>query len=319
MTGETPVVDVQSVRREFVVNKDMMEALPVGRSLTAQIVLIAGVTGQNTAGGVLPTVHGSSSSETYMYNDGMRAGQHMIGAGIAQGGWAMSEAASSELTYQTGAQSAEFQVGGVAMNAIPKEGGNRFSGTFVGYGAGSGVQSDNRTEELKQVIRDANRLIYTAEIDTAVGGPIVKRQALVLRRHARDPEQELRRRRVLPGRVAGVCRAAQGQRFPPALDDAAHPAKQAARQLSTSIFSTTSTRRWVLVFWAASRAELRRKPRTTSTFRRSTRLRFAGRRRSRAGCCWKAASRRTTCTGGISTTRASDRSMSPIRKRRPAI
>jgi hypothetical protein len=174
VSGETPVVDVQSVRREFVVNKDMMDALPVGRSLTSQIVLIAGVTGQNTSGGVLPTVHGSSSSETYMYNDGMRAGQHLIGAGIAQGGWSMSEAASSELTYQTGAQSAEFQVGGVAMNAIPKEGGNRFSGTFVGYGAGSGVQSDNRTEELKQVIRDANRLIYTAEIDTAVGGPIVK-------------------------------------------------------------------------------------------------------------------------------------------------
>jgi hypothetical protein len=96
----------------------MMEALPVGRSLTAQIVLIAGVTGQNTAGGVLPTVHGSSASETYMYNDGMRAGQHLIGAGIAQGGWGMSEAASAELSYQTGAQSAEFQVGGVAMNAI---------------------------------------------------------------------------------------------------------------------------------------------------------------------------------------------------------
>ena len=66
-----------------------------------------------------------------MYNDGMRAGQHLIGAGIAQGGWGMSEAASAELSYQTGAQSAEFQVGGVAMNAIPKEGGNRFSGTLV--------------------------------------------------------------------------------------------------------------------------------------------------------------------------------------------
>ena len=34
VSGETPVVDVQSVRREFVVNKDMMDALPVGRSLT---------------------------------------------------------------------------------------------------------------------------------------------------------------------------------------------------------------------------------------------------------------------------------------------
>ena len=131
--------------------------------MTAQIVLIPGVTGSNTAGGVLPTVHGSSASETYMYNDGMRAGQHMIGAGISQGGWSMSQAASAELTYQTGAQSAEFQVGGVAMNAIPKEGGNTFAGTFVMYGAGSGVQSDNRTPELKAVIRDANRLIYTRD------------------------------------------------------------------------------------------------------------------------------------------------------------
>ena len=174
VTGATPVVDVQSVRREFVVNREMLDALPVGRSLTAQVVLIPGVTGVSTAGGVLPTVHGSSANETYMYNDGMRAGQHMIGAGTSQGGWTMSEAASQELTYQIGAQSAEFQVGGVAMNAIPKEGGNVFSGTWVTYGAGGGVQSDNRTPELKLLIRDANRLIYTVDIDAAAGGPILK-------------------------------------------------------------------------------------------------------------------------------------------------
>jgi hypothetical protein len=172
--GDAPVIDVQSVRREFVMNREMLDALPVGRSLTAQVAIIPGVTGQSTAGGVLPTVHGSSATETYMYNDGMRAGQHLIGAGTSQGGWSMSEAASAELTYQTGAQSAEFQVGGVAMNAIPKEGGNLFAGTFVTYGAGSGVQSDNRTPELKQVIRDANRLIYTADVDGAFGGPLMK-------------------------------------------------------------------------------------------------------------------------------------------------
>jgi hypothetical protein len=174
VTGAAPVVDVQSTRREFVINRDMLDALPVGRSLTAQVAIIPGVTGVNTAGGVLPTVHGSSANETYMYNDGMRAGQHLIGAGTSQGGWSMSEAASAELSYQTGAQSAEFQVGGVAMNAIPKEGGNTISGTLVAYGAGSGVQSDNRTDELKQSIRDANRLIYTADVDGAFGGPLVK-------------------------------------------------------------------------------------------------------------------------------------------------
>lgn len=172
VTGAAPIVDVQTVRREFVVNREMMDVLPVARSLTAQVVLIPGVTGVNTAGGVLPTVHGSSANETYMYNDGLRAGQHLIGAGTSQGGWTMSQAASAELTYQTGAQSAEFQVGGVAMNAIPKEGGNKFAGTWVTYGAGGGVQSDNRTPELRQVIRDANRLIHSIDFDGAGGGPI---------------------------------------------------------------------------------------------------------------------------------------------------
>jgi hypothetical protein len=60
------------------------------------------------------------------------------------------------------------------MNAIPREGGNRFSGTGVLYGAGSGLQGDNRTPELRALIRDANRLIYSAEVDAALGGPIVQ-------------------------------------------------------------------------------------------------------------------------------------------------
>jgi len=172
VTGASPVVDVQSVRREFVVNREMLDVLPGGRSLTGRVNLIPGITNIATGGGFLPTIHGSPAGETYMYNDGMRAGQHLSGEGTAQGGWAMNEAASAELTYATGAQSAEMQVSGVAMNAIPKEGGNAYSGTFVAYGAGGGVQSDNRTPELRALIRDTDRLAYTVEINPAFGGPI---------------------------------------------------------------------------------------------------------------------------------------------------
>jgi len=95
VTGDAPVVDVQSVRREFVVNKDMMETLPVGRSLTGQIVLIAGVTG---------APHGRWRAADGAWVIGERD-LHVqrryarrpasIGAGISQGGWGMSEAASA--------------------------------------------------------------------------------------------------------------------------------------------------------------------------------------------------------------------------------
>jgi hypothetical protein len=42
------------------------------------------------------------------------------------------------------------------------------------YGAGGGVQSDNRSEEVKALIRDADRLAHTVEINPAFGGPILR-------------------------------------------------------------------------------------------------------------------------------------------------
>jgi hypothetical protein len=120
------------------------------------------------------TIHGSASSDAYTYIDGMRSGAHMTATGNTGGGPNLMDAATEEITFDTGSQGAESQVGGVRMNMIPKEGGNRFAGTLFAYGAGAGVQSDNRTPELKAVIRDANRLAYTFEAEPAFGGPILQ-------------------------------------------------------------------------------------------------------------------------------------------------
>ncbi len=173
VTGASPVVDVQSVSREFVVRREMLDELPGARTLQARSNLIPGVMPAATASGPYPTIHGSPATESYMFNDGMRVGQNLSGEGTLGGGWSMNEAASAELTYMIGGQSAEIQVSGVAMNAIPREGGNVFSGTIAAYGAGGGLQNDNRTEELKAVIRDADRLT-SMEFNPAFGGPIHK-------------------------------------------------------------------------------------------------------------------------------------------------
>jgi hypothetical protein len=172
VSGQTPVVDTQNTRRQFIANREVLDVLPAARSFQARAVLIPGVANATFSGVIsLPTVHGSSQAEAYTYNDGMRA-SGMNGDGNIMLGWALNDAASAELTFETGAQTAEMQVGGVLMNAIPKEGGNTFSGTWFTYGAGGGLQSDNRTEELKSVIEVANRLGYTFETNPAFGGPI---------------------------------------------------------------------------------------------------------------------------------------------------
>jgi carboxypeptidase family protein len=169
VAGQAPVVDVQNTNRQFVATKDALDGLPASRSLQGQANLIPGYTGASFGA----AIHGSTPNDTYIYNDGMRGGSP-YGTGNVNLGWQMNQAASAELTYDTSGQSAEIQVSGIRMNAIPKEGGNTFAGTIFAFGASSGMTSDNRSDDVKQVLRDANRLAYAAEINPAFGGPIQK-------------------------------------------------------------------------------------------------------------------------------------------------
>ena len=63
---------------------------------------------------------------------------------------------------------------------MPKDGGNKFSGSFFLYGQGSSLQSDNRTDAMKAIQANGLPLITTAgtaydwQINPSFGGPLVK-------------------------------------------------------------------------------------------------------------------------------------------------
>ena len=65
-------------------------------------------------------------------------------------------------------------MGGLVQNAIPKEGGNTFSGTVFTYYGTEAFQGDNRTPELLELISATNRLRYDLDFNPAFGGPIVE-------------------------------------------------------------------------------------------------------------------------------------------------
>jgi carboxypeptidase family protein len=180
VSAETPTVDVINNQATFVANRDVLDAIPTTRrDTTSRALLIPGTTVTPfVLGQYNLTSHGSSTSDFTMAIDGLRV-NNLCGSG-QYSGFYMNDAAVQELTYSTGAESAEIQSSGIRVNSVPKDGGNRFSGSFFLYGQGSTLQSDNRTDAMKAIQPNGLPLISIAgtafdwQINPSFGGPIAK-------------------------------------------------------------------------------------------------------------------------------------------------
>ena len=172
----TPTVDVSNNTAQMVIDRDILDAIPTPmRNTPARALLLPGTTvtpfvlGQYTM-----SVHGSATADTVIAIDGMRV-NNLCGSG-QYSGFYMNDAAIEEVTFTTGAESAEMQNGGLRINSTPKDGGNRFSGSFFAYGAGSGLQADNRTDAMKAGTTAIPKpgIAYTWQVNPSLGGPIKK-------------------------------------------------------------------------------------------------------------------------------------------------
>jgi len=181
VSGQGPVVDVQSTQRTTVLDRELLDSLPTGRTVTAVAALVPGtrvsepnVGGARTAIVQRVVAYGSVPRDTTIDVDGMKEN------GLAEGGdqhASHNEAMTAEVTVQTSGLSAEVARGGPHINLIPREGGNTFRGTsYFGYTNGS-WQSDNLGDLPSRGLTapDSVDLLYYANV--AVGGPI-KRNTL---------------------------------------------------------------------------------------------------------------------------------------------
>jgi hypothetical protein len=181
VTGESPVVDVQTSGRREVVSEELIESLPTGRNFQ----LLAGtvpavntgvfdVGGSSTmwTGGSLLT-HGSQTRDSRTLIDGMVA-DAMFGGGQCSCIYD-NEAQTQEVSVQVSGGSAENQTGGVLVNRIPKTGGNQCRGEFVGLFSNGDLQGDNIDEELNaRGIRVGDELYRLYDVNYSLGGPILR-------------------------------------------------------------------------------------------------------------------------------------------------
>jgi hypothetical protein len=119
--------------------------------------------------------HGSNSNETPMLYDGMRyAAVWSAGGGVA-GIWVANAGTVDEMSIDTSGTTTNAEVGGININIIPKQGGNRFTAQFIGNYTNDSLQAGNLNADL--IARGAPAPFVTKKIfdvNPTIGGPIVR-------------------------------------------------------------------------------------------------------------------------------------------------
>jgi hypothetical protein len=174
VSGASPVVDLQSTQNQFVLGQEVLNVLPATRSANSGAALVPGVNFYSQGFVSVMSVHGSSTQDQRRYFDGMRISQNLTGTGSQGNGTGMNDLGQEELVYDAGSQSAETAIGGVRMDSIPKEGGNRLTATWRTYFSTGGMQSDNVPDDLRQYIAEGDQLDYLWNTNVAVGGPVLR-------------------------------------------------------------------------------------------------------------------------------------------------
>ncbi len=186
VTGEAPIVDVQSTTRQRVMDQEVINTLPTGRNMFNLGVLIpgvsistgAGLTSQDVGGSLGPetralAAHGGRTEDQRFMMNGVSLSS-MIGGGW--GGGAIPNATGlQEIVFDTASVDASLPTGGVRINFIAREGGNQFHGTIFGNFANSSMQGKNIGADLlaqNPALVNAGGIESNWDFNPGVGGPI---------------------------------------------------------------------------------------------------------------------------------------------------
>jgi hypothetical protein len=186
VTGDTPVVNLESTTRQAVLDQELVTAIPSSRTPFTVGVLIPGVRkgafmSQDVGGSVVQEV---ASLEA---NGGRTADQRMMVNGVAlssmiAGGWGggavPNATGTSEFAIDVSAVDAQAATGGVRINFIPRDGGNRFSGTVFGSYAGESFVGDNFTGSDVEArgLTAPNTIRRNGDFNPGFGGPLRRDQ-----------------------------------------------------------------------------------------------------------------------------------------------
>ena len=182
VSGESPVVDVQSTRREAVIDGEVISVLPGTRSTGSLITMVPGVetfgAALNPAPGlVFFYARGGPNSEGRFNVNGMPVANAFAGGG---GSSLIYDTVNvDEIGFTLAGGLGETDVGGPVLNIVPRSGGNVFQGQAFTNFSNDALRGNNLTPELKAPtpgpnLRETPGVIKAYDSNVSYGGPIVR-------------------------------------------------------------------------------------------------------------------------------------------------
>jgi hypothetical protein len=181
VTGESPIVDVQSVRRQTVISGDVMKDLPAARSYAGVMMLIpstitqagANLDIQVTPGMLVFGGAGGRNNEARIQVDGLNTGAAFNGAGVSS--YMVDISNAQEIATTTSGGLGEAEVGGPSFSVVPKTGGNQIRGSYYQSNVTKGMVGDNYSGELRAAgLATPGKLFKLWDSNFGLGGPIAK-------------------------------------------------------------------------------------------------------------------------------------------------
>ena len=181
VTGESPIIDVQSVRRQTVISGDVMKDLPAARSYAGVMMLIpstitqagANLDIQVTPGMLVFGGAGGRNNEARIQVDGLNTGAAFNGAGVSS--YMVDISNAQEIATTTSGGLGEAEVGGPSFSIVPKTGGNQLRGSFYQSNVTKGMVGDNYTSDLQAAgLTTPGKLFKLWDSNLGIGGPIAK-------------------------------------------------------------------------------------------------------------------------------------------------
>jgi hypothetical protein len=183
VTGESPVVDVQSSRREIVLDDSTIQSLPATRAGGALLNATPGLFVSEAGLSVSPamTSFNARSSNINATSVGGE-GRYMVNGfpvtAARSGGFSSyvyDTVNADEIAITVGGGLGESDIGGPTMNIIPRSGGNTFSGTGFYSNAGEWSSGNNLSSDIQALnpnLREPPQVLKNYDWSVSYGGPI---------------------------------------------------------------------------------------------------------------------------------------------------
>ena len=186
VSGATPVVDIQNVDQRQVMDRQVIDSVPTGKSFQSYALLVPGMAGSAPFGTNLNQDSGGQVAQSYQaiaihggdFNDQITAinGLDVSDANTRGRMYGLiSDGDFEEMAIEYSSHSAEVETGGVRVNLIPREGSNRFSGAMFGTFSHPNLQADNVDDDLvSRGVLGGQEIDEVWLVNPSFGGPIAE-------------------------------------------------------------------------------------------------------------------------------------------------